>query len=63
MTIDRGGIEGLGGQIPNAKRAQDLGYLFRASGFFIVPGWLLLRFADGLFPFGRPVFQWQRRKG
>jgi hypothetical protein len=26
---------------------------FQACGYWIVPGWLLLRFADGLFPFSR----------
>ena len=29
---------------------------FRWGGYWIVPGWLLLRFGAGLFPFGKQVF-------
>lgn len=57
MTIDSMGIEGLGDQLPNNTRGQDLAYLFRGSGFFIGSGWLMLRFAAGLFPFSRRLFQ------
>jgi hypothetical protein len=38
----------------------------RSAGFFqvlgnmIVGGWLLLRFAASLFPFGRHLFRWQK---
>lgn len=35
---------------------------FRVCGDFIVPGWLLLRFGAGLFPFGHRFFAWQRRR-
>ncbi len=38
---------------------EDAGTL-KAAGFFIVIGWLLLRFAAGLFPFGRHFFKWQK---
>jgi hypothetical protein len=30
---------------------------FSAVGYFLVSGWLLLRFAVGLFPFSRRVFK------
>jgi hypothetical protein len=35
---------------------------FRWGSYWIVPGWLLLRFAGGLFPFGRHCFQWQKQQ-
>ena len=31
--------------------------LFCFLGFLIVPGWLLLRFASGRFPFGKRLFR------
>jgi hypothetical protein len=30
---------------------------FRWASYWIVPGWLLLRFADGLFPFSKKFFK------
>ena len=30
--------------------------------FLIVPGWLLLRFAAGLFPFSGRLFRWQKKR-
>lgn len=33
-----------------------LTFLYKLDSIFIVPGWLLLRFAAGLFPFSRRVF-------
>lgn len=34
--------------------------MYRLAGWFIVPGWLLLRFASGLFPFGRRIVRLMR---
>ncbi len=36
---------------------RDCGVAFSMVGCLLVPGWLLLRFAAGLFPFGRRVFK------
>ncbi len=33
------------------------GEIFHFVGFLIVPGWLLLRFAAGLWPFGRRLLR------
>jgi hypothetical protein len=30
-----------------------IGDAFQITGYWLVPGWFLLRFADGLFPFSR----------
>lgn len=43
--------------ICSLTRHQDF---FQFCGCWIVPGWLLLRFSAGLFPFGRRLFRWMR---
>jgi hypothetical protein len=35
----------------------ELAGLFQLGGRFLVPAWLLLRFSDGIFPFGRRLFR------
>jgi hypothetical protein len=40
----------------------DAGDFFGFVGVLVTSGWLLLRFAGGLFPFSRRFFQWQKRK-
>ena len=42
------------------QHAQTDAQVFRYGGYLVVPGWLLLRFAAGLFPFGRRFFKWQQ---
>lgn len=43
-----------------ATFSDHLVHVFRVSGWWIVPGWLSLRFAAGLFPFSRRLFRWQK---
>jgi hypothetical protein len=41
----------------SSRLTSDDAQSFRYMGYFIVPGWLMLRFAAGLFPFGRHLFR------
>ena len=45
-----------------ATFSDQLAHIFRICGWWIVPGWLLLRFAAGLFPFSKRLFRWKNRE-
>jgi hypothetical protein len=47
----------LGVGVLTMAGGQDDSLPFIIAGFLLVPGWLLLRFADGLFPFSSKFYE------